>query len=88
LDYPSGIIPALKILKSLFQNQQANFNQTLYKSSFGEENSYFFFPNKGPSPLQRSDNKKKKSKDLFKNQWARNYQIYLKICDIMLNQVG
>jgi hypothetical protein len=34
------------IEKDLLQNQQANFNQTWYKSSLG----------KGPGPLQRGDN--------------------------------
>jgi hypothetical protein len=40
----------------LFQNQQANFNQTWHKSSLGKVNSRF--SNKGPGPLQRGDNLK------------------------------
>jgi hypothetical protein len=42
--------------KNLLQNQQANFNQTGYKSSKGK--GILNCPNKGPGPLQRGDNHK------------------------------
>jgi glucuronate isomerase len=46
----------LKILKNLLlQNQQAKFNQTLYKLSLSERNSS---SNKGPGPFQGGDNHK------------------------------
>jgi hypothetical protein len=47
---------ALKIFKTLLHNQEANFNQTWYKSSLGKENSKLF--KIGPGPLQRGDNYK------------------------------
>jgi hypothetical protein len=40
----------------LLQNQQANFNQTWYKSSLGKGN--FKCSNIRPGPLQRGDNYK------------------------------
>jgi hypothetical protein len=46
----------LQFLKNLLQNQQANFNQTWYKSSLGKGD--YNCSNKGPGPLQRGDNYK------------------------------
>jgi hypothetical protein len=40
----------------ILQNQLANFNQILYKSSLVKE--IYTFSNKGPGPLQRGDNYK------------------------------
>jgi hypothetical protein len=42
--------------KNLLQNQQANFNQTWYKSSLGKGNKNCL--NEGPGSLPRGDNHK------------------------------
>jgi hypothetical protein len=69
-----------KIFKNLLQNQQANFNQTWYKSPLGKGNSKLF---KIVGPSQRGDDHKNRVRSfksfLFMNHKARKAQIYTKV---------